>query len=131
MRRRRRLKDYRVFVASNQTGIDTKWSEEYDFAKTYKEPAFTAATVADLVAGFKADPTAQAAASESYIQNFDSHGAGIESAEADLEDVHVRADGRGAEAVQGVRVRSGEPGSSRRAVGKAVTRLGRVSSRAL
>ena len=55
------LKDYQVFVASNQTGVDTQWSEEYDFAKAYKEPAFTAATVADLVAGFKADPTAQSA----------------------------------------------------------------------
>ena len=66
------LKDYRVFVASNQTGIDTKWSEEYDFAKTYKEDAFTAASAEDLIAGFKADPTAQTAASQSYIRNFGS-----------------------------------------------------------
>jgi sphingomyelin phosphodiesterase acid-like 3 len=66
------LRDYRVFVASNQTGIDTKWSEEYDFAKTYKEDAFTAASAEDLIAGFKADPTAQTAASQSYIRNFGS-----------------------------------------------------------
>jgi len=78
------LKDYRVFVASNQTGPDagqnlnagTQWTEEYDFAKTYKEPAFTAATVADLVAGFKADPTAQRNASQSYIRNYGSGGGG-------------------------------------------------------
>jgi sphingomyelin phosphodiesterase acid-like 3 len=78
------LKDYRVFVASNQTGPDasansnagTLWSEEYDFAKTYKEPAFTAATVADLVAGFKADPTAQSSASQSYIRNYGSGSGG-------------------------------------------------------
>jgi sphingomyelin phosphodiesterase acid-like 3 len=64
------LKDYRVFVASNQTGVDAQWSEEYDFAQAYKEPAFTAATVADLVAGFKADPTGQSDASKSYIKNY-------------------------------------------------------------
>jgi sphingomyelin phosphodiesterase acid-like 3 len=77
------LKDYRVFVASNLTAPDaspnsntgTQWSEEYDFAQAYKKPAFTAATVADLVAGFKADPTAQSSASQSYIRNYGS-GAG-------------------------------------------------------
>ncbi|MEI9969216.1 MAG: hypothetical protein WDM87_11555 [Terracidiphilus sp.] len=78
------LKDYQVFVASNQTGpdantnsnADKQWSEEYDFTKTYKEPAFTAATVADLVAGFKADPTAQSSTSQSYIKNYGSGGGG-------------------------------------------------------
>jgi sphingomyelin phosphodiesterase acid-like 3 len=66
------LKDYRVIVASNQTGVDTQWTEEYDFAKAYKEDAFTAASAGDLIAGFKADPTAQTAASQSYIRNFGS-----------------------------------------------------------
>jgi sphingomyelin phosphodiesterase acid-like 3 len=70
------LMDYQVFVASNQTGVDTQWSEEYDFAQAYKEPAFTAATVADLVTGFKADPTAQSSASQSYIKNYGSGGGG-------------------------------------------------------
>ena len=65
------LKDYQVFVASNSTGVDTKWGEEYDFAKTYKEDGFTAATAGELIAGFKADPTAKNAASQSYIRNFD------------------------------------------------------------
>ncbi len=62
------LTDYRVIAASNQTGIDTKWSEEYDFAKAYHEPAFTAATVGSLIAGFKADPAAQSDASQSYLR---------------------------------------------------------------
>ncbi len=74
------LKDYQVFVASNPTGPDaspnsnsaTQWTEEYDFAKTYKEDGFTAASAADLIAGFKADPTAQTPASQSYIRNFGS-----------------------------------------------------------
>jgi len=66
------LKDYQVFVASNQTGVNAQWSEEYDFAKTYKVDAFTASSAGDLIAGFKADPTAQTAASQSYIRNFGS-----------------------------------------------------------
>jgi len=66
------LKDYRVIVASNTTGVGTTWAEEYDFAQTYKVGAFTAASAGDLIAGFKADPTAQTAASKSYIQNYGS-----------------------------------------------------------
>ena len=53
------LADYRVIAASNQTGIDTNWTEEYDFAQMYHEPAFTATTLGSLIAGFKADPMAQ------------------------------------------------------------------------
>jgi sphingomyelin phosphodiesterase acid-like 3 len=64
------LTDYRVIAASNQTGIATEWTEEYDFAKTYHEPAFTAATVENLIAGFKADPAAQTTASKSYLRNY-------------------------------------------------------------
>ncbi len=66
------LRNYQVFVGSNQTGVDTKWGEEYDFAQAYQEDAFTAASAADLIAGFKADPTAKSAASQSYIRNFGS-----------------------------------------------------------
>jgi sphingomyelin phosphodiesterase acid-like 3 len=64
------LTDYRVIAASNQTGIDTKWTEEYDFRQTYHEPAFTAATVESLIAGFKRDPAAQTPASQSYLRSY-------------------------------------------------------------
>jgi sphingomyelin phosphodiesterase acid-like 3 len=64
------LADYRVIAASNQTGIAAEWTEEYDFAKTYHEPAFTAATVGSLIAGFKTDPTAQTAASQDYLRYY-------------------------------------------------------------
>jgi sphingomyelin phosphodiesterase acid-like 3 len=64
------LVDYRVFVASNKTGVDTAWREEYDYAKTYHEAAFTAASVGKLIAGFQADPAANTAASRGYIENF-------------------------------------------------------------
>ena len=66
------MKDYRVIVASNATGVDTKWTEEYDFAKTYRQVSFTATTVRDIIAGFGADPSAQEKASQSYIRNYGS-----------------------------------------------------------
>lgn len=65
------MKDYRVIAASNKTGADTRWAEEYDFAKTYGEPDFSAASVRDLTGRFSADRGAQGAASRSYIQNYD------------------------------------------------------------
>jgi sphingomyelin phosphodiesterase acid-like 3 len=64
------LKDYRVIAASNQTGIAAEWAEEYDFAKTYHEPAFTATAVGNLIAEFKADPAGQASASQNYLRYF-------------------------------------------------------------
>ena len=64
------LTDYRVIAASNQTGVDTVWSEEYDFAKTYHAADFRAATVGNLIAGFKADSGAQSAASQSYLRYY-------------------------------------------------------------
>ena len=64
------MKDYRVFAASNQTGMDTTWVEEYDFAQTYKVPAFSAVTLESLIAGFQADPKSQSSASQSYIHSF-------------------------------------------------------------
>jgi sphingomyelin phosphodiesterase acid-like 3 len=64
------LTDYRVIAASNPTGIDAKWTEEYDFAKTYRQPAFTAESVAKLIDGFKADQGAQTAASQSYLHYY-------------------------------------------------------------
>lgn len=64
------LTDYRVIAASNQTGVDTKWTEEYDFAKAYHQPAFTAAAVGNLIAEFKADPSAQSAASQDYLRYY-------------------------------------------------------------
>ena len=97
------MKDYRVFAASDKTG--TKWSEEYDFSEMYKEPAFTAATVGDLIAGFRADPNAQAATSANYIQNFDSHGAGLKALKPMWKIYTCELMGEGADAIQGVRVR--------------------------
>ena len=64
------LKDYKVFAASTQTGVDAKWSEEYDFARSYHEAEFTSSSVSQIIAGFAADPGAKTRASQNYIQDF-------------------------------------------------------------
>ena len=66
------MKDYRVYVASNKTGVDARWSEEYDFARAYRQPAFSPAALGGLIAGFEADRKAQTDASQSYIRNYGS-----------------------------------------------------------
>jgi sphingomyelin phosphodiesterase acid-like 3 len=75
------LKDYRVFVASNQTGVNTAWSEEYDFAKTYQKADFSAASLKRLIAEFDADPVAQTSASRNFIRDY-SPGLGVPELEA-------------------------------------------------
>jgi len=64
------LLDYRVIAASNSTGIDTAWKEEYDFARGFHRSAFTASSVSELVTGFTADPSAKTQASQDYINHF-------------------------------------------------------------
>lgn len=64
------LKDYRVIAASNQTGVDAKWTEEYAFDKEFHQTAFDAVSVAAMIAGFRADPQAQTAASQNYLKNY-------------------------------------------------------------
>jgi sphingomyelin phosphodiesterase acid-like 3 len=64
------LRDYRVIAASNQTGVDTKWDEEYDFAKTYHKPAYAAEDVKALIDGFVADPDAKTEESQSYLHDY-------------------------------------------------------------
>ncbi len=64
------LVDYQVYAASNQTGVHTLWSKEYDFRDTYHEPAFTAPSVADLITGFRIDGGAHGQASQNYLRNY-------------------------------------------------------------
>jgi sphingomyelin phosphodiesterase acid-like 3 len=64
------LADYRVYEASNRTGVDAAWTEEYDFARTYGKAAFTPTSVSELIAGFAADAAAKTEASRSYISDF-------------------------------------------------------------
>lgn len=64
------LKDYQVFAASNLTGVDVTWAEEYDFTRSYHEATFNSSSVSKLIAGFAADPDAKTKASQDYIQDF-------------------------------------------------------------
>jgi sphingomyelin phosphodiesterase acid-like 3 len=64
------LKDYRVFAASNQTGVDATWTEEYDFAKAYQKADFSAASVKKLIAEFDADSDAKTGESQNFIRSY-------------------------------------------------------------
>jgi len=64
------LADYRVIAASDGTGMDTRWAEEYDYAETYHEPSFSSASLEKLTSEFTADPQADSAESEAYLRNY-------------------------------------------------------------
>jgi sphingomyelin phosphodiesterase acid-like 3 len=64
------LVDYKLIVASNASGVDTTWHEEYDWGKTYHAAEFSAANLSTLVAGFAADGDARTEASQAYIRDF-------------------------------------------------------------
>ena len=71
------LVDYTVTSASNQTGIDTKWSEEYRYSTTYNLPDFSAASAAKLLGNFTADKNGSTASSEAYERFYFVGGPGI------------------------------------------------------
>jgi sphingomyelin phosphodiesterase acid-like 3 len=64
------LENYKVFAASNLTGVDAQWPEEYDFARSFHAAEFSSSSVSALVAGFAADPDAKTKASQNYIGDF-------------------------------------------------------------
>jgi sphingomyelin phosphodiesterase acid-like 3 len=64
------LADYQVVEASNQTGVNTAWTTEYDYAKTYHEAEFSPAALKALIDGFTADKDAKTDASQAYIRNY-------------------------------------------------------------
>jgi sphingomyelin phosphodiesterase acid-like 3 len=64
------LVDFRVFRASNQTGVNAAWQEEYDWGKTFHQAEFTASSMSQVIAGFQTDPGAKTEASRDYIHNF-------------------------------------------------------------
>ena len=64
------LKDYAVYAASNQTGVDTRWTEEYRYSTTYHLPDLSGASIAKLTDSFVADKKGDSAASKAYQQFF-------------------------------------------------------------
>jgi sphingomyelin phosphodiesterase acid-like 3 len=71
------LVDYAVTSASNQTGIDTRWSEEYRYSTTYKLPDFSAASAAKLLADFTTDKSGSSDESHAYERFYFVTGPGI------------------------------------------------------
>lgn len=64
------LRDYQVIAASNQTGIDTAWSGEYDYAQSYHEAQFSPSALRKLITNFENDGDAKTAASREYIRDY-------------------------------------------------------------
>ena len=64
------LSDYQVIQASNQTGVDTQWSKEYDFDSAYGQSGFNAGSVAQLIGEFSHDRAAESRASQEYLKNY-------------------------------------------------------------
>ncbi len=64
------LRDYQVIAASNQTGIDTAWSGEYDYAESYHQAQFSPSALRKLFANFENDRDAKTAASREYIRDY-------------------------------------------------------------
>jgi sphingomyelin phosphodiesterase acid-like 3 len=62
--------DYRVIVASNKTGVNTEWTQEYDYGQTYHEPAYAAPELSSLIHTFTDDPDVQSPASHAYLHNY-------------------------------------------------------------
>jgi sphingomyelin phosphodiesterase acid-like 3 len=64
------LENYEVIAASNQSGVATTWSKEYDFDQTYHAAQFSPATLENLIAGFARDRGAKSESSQAYIRNY-------------------------------------------------------------
>jgi sphingomyelin phosphodiesterase acid-like 3 len=64
------LKDYTVYSASNQTGIDTTWAEEYRFSTTYHLPDLSGASLEKLTTSFVDDKSGSTDTSHAYQQFF-------------------------------------------------------------
>jgi sphingomyelin phosphodiesterase acid-like 3 len=64
------LQDYEVIAASNQSGVATVWTREYDYAQSYHEAEFSASAARKLIAEFEDDRGAKTAASQEYLRNY-------------------------------------------------------------
>jgi sphingomyelin phosphodiesterase acid-like 3 len=64
------LEDFKVFAASNTSGVGAAWNEEYDWGNSYRQDEFSAASVAGEIAGFAADKAQETDKSRDYIREF-------------------------------------------------------------
>jgi sphingomyelin phosphodiesterase acid-like 3 len=64
------LEDYEVIAANNQTGINARWTTEYDYARSYYEPRFSSSAVKELIGEFRADREAKTEVSKAYLRSY-------------------------------------------------------------
>jgi sphingomyelin phosphodiesterase acid-like 3 len=64
------LKDYAVWVASNSSGVGTKWTREYGFDETYHAKNFSGPALAEVVARLQKDKAGESPESQMYEQAF-------------------------------------------------------------
>jgi sphingomyelin phosphodiesterase acid-like 3 len=64
------LWDYAVIAASNQTGIGTTWSREYDYVQAYRADQFSPVELEKLIGEFRQDRRGTTAESEEYIRDY-------------------------------------------------------------
>jgi sphingomyelin phosphodiesterase acid-like 3 len=69
------LADYAVIVASNVTGLDEVWREEYRYSKTYDESVYSGASVDALMRRFASQPAG--AASDAYAKFYSAGDLGL------------------------------------------------------
>jgi sphingomyelin phosphodiesterase acid-like 3 len=64
------MQDYTVIAASNLTGIDTKWTPEYNYAHTYHQSDFSPSALNAMIARFRSDKSAALPESNAYLRNY-------------------------------------------------------------
>jgi sphingomyelin phosphodiesterase acid-like 3 len=64
------LTDYSVFKASNATGVETLWTQEYTFSGAYNEPGFSSRSLTDLIGRLHADKKGTGSESVAYKDHF-------------------------------------------------------------
>jgi sphingomyelin phosphodiesterase acid-like 3 len=65
-----RLLDYRVFAASNQSGTDASWKEEYDYQQAYGKSSYSSSDLQELISRFRADPAGNGPESQRYLESY-------------------------------------------------------------
>jgi sphingomyelin phosphodiesterase acid-like 3 len=70
------LSDYTVFAADNQTGVGTKWKQEYRYSADFGMPDLSGASLQKLVSGFIDDKSGTQPATLDYQQHFFVGGSG-------------------------------------------------------
>ena len=64
------MQDYTVVTASNLTGIETKWTPEYNYASAYHQTEFSPFALNAMIDKFRADNKSALPESENYLRNY-------------------------------------------------------------